>query len=82
MYMPVGASTTDAQWHVSLMGDVRAIDIKEITWVGNDFTIVSEIPGFGDLGVEGTIDEAKGTVKGKLDAGEDFKIPFFGKHPK
>lgn len=80
MYLPVGG-TSDAQWHVSLMGDVRAIDIKEISWVGNDFTMDAEIPGFGALQVEGAIDELKGTVKGKLDVGEDFKIPFFGKHP-
>ncbi|MFP6583589.1 MAG: hypothetical protein VCD00_13685, partial [Candidatus Hydrogenedentota bacterium] len=80
LYLPVGSS--DAQWHISMMGDLREININEVSWVGNDFTIDAEIPGFGAMQLEGSIDEAKGTIKGKIDGGEDFKIPFFGKHPE
>lgn len=77
LHVPVNSDK--AEWHVAMMGDLREVVVKQITWTGNDFVLNSEIPGFGEMLVEGTIDLEKGTVKGKIDAGEDFKIPFFGK---
>lgn len=77
LYLPAGG--TSAEWHGSVMGDLREFDINKVTWNGNDFIIDSEIPGFGEFMVEGTIDPANGTIKGKIDSGEDFKLPFIGK---
>lgn len=77
LHLPQGAE--NAVWHVAIMGDVREVALNGIEWTGDDFQVESEIPGFGVFTLEGAVDSEKKTVKGKIDTGENFGLPIFGK---